>query len=307
MLAVVAPGQGAQAPGMLEPWLEEDGVRERITAYGEAAGLDLLEYGTTADAATITDTKIAQPLIVATGLAALPLAVADRAAVGVFTGHSVGEITATAAAGILSETDAMRLVAERGRAMADAAARTPTGMTAILGGDRDTVLATLERHGVTPANDNGAGQIVAAGTLEQLAELAADPPPGARLRPLQVAGAFHTVHMAPAVDALERTAADLRPADPAVPVLSNADGAAVASGADALHRLVRQVSSPVRWDLVMAAFAAMGVTAVLELPPAGTLVGLVKRGVPGIATLALKTPADLPAARELVAEHGGRG
>lgn len=258
------------------------------------------------DAETLKDTAVAQPLIVAAGLLALPAVLdgADVSVAGLLSGHSVGEITATAAAGVLSDADAMVLVRERGTQMAAASAVTPTGMSAVLGGDPDEVAAKLAAHGLTPANMNGGGQVVAGGTLDQLAALKADPPAKARVIPLQVAGAFHTEHMAPAVAHLEALAPTLTTHDARVPLVANADGAVVTDGADVLARLVRQVSNPVRWDLVMQTLVAQGVTAVIELPPAGTLVGLAKRGMPGIPAVAVKTPDDLDAARALVAEHG---
>jgi [acyl-carrier-protein] S-malonyltransferase len=315
VLAIVCPGQGSQTPGFLSPWLELDGVRTRLEALGEAAGLDLVAHGTVSDADTIKDTAVAQPLIVAAGLLTAGVLLpggadsADGAALSstgaVLAGHSVGEFTATALAGVVSGAQAMSLVATRGRAMADASAVTPTGMAAVLGGDADDVLATIERHGLTPANVNGAGQVVAAGTLEQIEAFRADPPAKARVIPLQVAGAFHTHHMAPAVDALAAAAADLTPSDPTLALLSNADGRAVTDGADVVTRLVRQVSNPVRWDQCMATLVALGVTGLLELAPAGTLVGLAKRAMPGVETVALKTPDDLDAARALVETHRG--
>ena len=317
MLAIVCPGQGSQTPGFLSPWLELDGVRARLEALGEAAGLDLVAHGTVSDADTIKDTAVAQPLIVAAGLvtagALLPSASpasgsasgSPLAATGaVLAGHSVGEFTATALAGVMSGEEALSLVATRGRAMAEASAVTPTGMAAVLGGDADEVLATIERHGLTPANVNGAGQVVAAGTLEQIEAFRADPPAKARVIPLQVAGAFHTHHMTPAVEALAAAAADLSPADPTLTLLSNADGGAVTDGAEVVTRLVRQVSNPVRWDQCMATLVDLGVTGLLELAPAGTLVGLAKRAMPGVESVALKTPDDLDAARALVEKHG---
>ncbi len=307
MLAIVAPGQGAQTPGFLEPWLELPAFASRLSAWSQIAGLDLAELGTTGDADQIRDTAVAQPLLVAAGLAALGelLGTAkdeDPTApdAGALAGHSVGEITAAAAAGVFSAEAAMTFVAARGRAMAAASAVTPTGMTAVLGGDRDAVLAKLAEHGLTPANDNGAGQIVAAGTMAQLQALAADGPEKARLIPLSVAGAFHTVHMASAVDALAELAATLSPADPATTLLSNADGAAVGTGTEVLSRLVNQVSNPVRWDLCMTAMTDLGVTGIIELLPGGTLVGLAKRGMRGVASIAVKTPEDLDPARELL-------
>ncbi len=311
MLVIVAPGQGAQAPGFLAPWLELPGVTGRLAARSELAGCDLIRYGTTASADEITDTAIAQPLLVAAGLAAAEAAFGELADVAshaqATAGHSVGELTAGAIAGVLSADDALRLVQVRGKAMAAAAAMTPTGMTAVLGGDEKEVLASVEAHGLTPANVNGAGQIVAAGPLPELAAFAASPPAKARLKPLRVAGAFHTRHMAPAVDALREAAAGIAVSDPAITVLSNRDGAPARSGADWLARIVNQVSAPVRWDECMRSMAGLGVTALIELPPAGTLTGLARRALPGVALLALKTPDQLDAARALAAEHGAAG
>jgi [acyl-carrier-protein] S-malonyltransferase len=306
VLAIVCPGQGSQTPGLLAPWLELPGVADLVGDLSEAAGTDLLAHGTTSDADTIRDTAVAQPLIVAAGLAALPALLDGMDAattVGATAGHSVGEVTAAALAGVLTGAEAAALVGVRGRAMAQASAATPTGMSAVLGGDPDDVAATLERHGLTPANVNSAGQVVAAGTLEQLAALTADPPAKARVVPLQVAGAFHTVHMAPAVDALAAHAEGLAPADPEVPLLSNADGGVVGTGAEVLRRLVAQVSGPVRWDLCQQTLVELGVTGLVELPPAGTLANLAKRGMPGVEVLALKSPDQLDAARVLVARH----
>ena len=307
MLAIVCPGQGSQTPGFLERWLELPAFRSRLEALSEVAGLDLVTHGTTSDAETIKDTAVAQPLIVGAGLAAASVLLPDGPAgqVGVTAGHSVGEITAAAFAGVLSDHDAMVFVRERGAGMAAASALTPTGMSAVLGGDPADVAEALDRNGLTAANANGAGQTVAAGTLDQLAALAADPPVKARVIPLQVAGAFHTGHMAPAVEALQTLSADFDVSDPGVTLLSNADGQAVPSGAEALARLVRQVSSPVRWDQCMQTLLDLGVTALIELPPAGTLVGLAKRGMPGVATLAVKTPDDLEAAQQLIRNHDG--
>ncbi|MFB7474664.1 ACP S-malonyltransferase [Kitasatospora sp. NPDC056184] len=310
MLVIVAPGQGAQTPGFLSPWLELDGVADRLQGWSEVAGLDLVRAGTEADAEEIKDTAVAQPLLVAAGLvtarALFPDEDAARALVGAVAGHSVGEITAAAGAGVLSARDALTFVRERSLAMAEAAAATETGMLAVLGGDPEAVAAKLAEHGLTAANNNGGGQIVAAGTLPQLDALREDPPAGARLVALKVAGAFHTTHMAPGVERLAKLAPTLPVADPKVAYVSNQDGGVVASGAEVLSRLVSQVSNPVRWDLCMETLRELGATAVIELAPAGTLTGLVKRNLKGVATLALKTPADLDKARELVAEHGGQ-
>ena len=307
MLVIVAPGQGAQSPGFLSPWLEVPGVEERLDWFSAVCGLDLVGHGTTSDADTIKDTAVAQPLLVASGLlAALALFPHPSDAfnvVGAVAGHSVGEITAAAGAGVITAEAALVLVRERGRAMATASAATPTGMTAVLGGDPDDVDEALVRHGLTAANRNAAGQVVAAGTLEQLAALAQDPPAKARLRPLSVAGAFHTAHMAPAVEHLAHYARSVTTHDPRTRLISNRDGEVVHDGRDVLSRIVSQVSTPVRWDLCLRTMADLGVTALIEVPPAGTLTAIAKRELPGVQTLALKTPADLDAARALVAAH----
>ena len=320
MLIITAPGQGAQAPGFLAPWLEVPGVAERLGAASELAGCDLIRYGTTADADEIKDTAVAQPLLVAAALAAAgalagaqggPNAAPGDVHTDVAAGHSVGELTAGVLAGVLTADDAMRLVGVRGAAMAAASAAEPTGMTAVLGGEEETVLAAIARHGLTPANVNGAGQIVAAGAIADLEAFAADPPAGARLRPLQVAGAFHTRYMASAVAALCDAAAEAAVTDPHLTLLCNADGAAVTTGKEWLERIVAQVAAPVRWDLCMRTMADLGVTALIELPPAGTLTGLARRALPGVAQLAIKTPDQLQAARDLIEEHltepDGRG
>jgi [acyl-carrier-protein] S-malonyltransferase len=308
MLVIAAPGQGAQAPGFLAPWVELPGVAGRLAAWSGLAGCDLVRCGTTAGADEIRDTSVAQPLLVAAGLAAAEatFGAAGRTAdcADAAAGHSVGELTAGAVAGVLSADDALRLVQVRGSAMAAAAAVSPTGMTAVLGGEEAQVLAAIEEHGLTAANVNGSGQIVAAGTLEQLAAFADRPPAGARLRPLQVAGAFHTEHMAMATDALRGAAQNVTVTNPGMILLSDADGAAVQSGQDWLERIVNQVSAPVRWDACMRSMAGLGVTALIELPPAGTLAGLARRALPGVDVLALKTPDQIPAARALAAEHG---
>jgi [acyl-carrier-protein] S-malonyltransferase len=310
VLAIVAPGQGAQTPGFVSPWLALPAFGDRLAWLSAVAGIDLIKHGTESDAETIRDTAVAQPLIVGVGLVSLlelfPHPADAFGVVGVGAGHSVGEITAAAASRVMSAEQAMVFVRERGRAMAAASALTPTGMTAVLGGDPDGVLASIEQHGLTAANINGSGQVVAAGTLDELEKFAAEPPADARLRPLSVAGAFHTKHMAPAVDSLSRLSRAIYTHDPRTPILSNADGQVVHSGRAYLQRLVAQVSSPVRWDLCMQTLSDLGVTAVIEVPPAGTLTGLIKRAIPGIETLALKSPEDLDAARDLVARHGSR-
>jgi len=313
VLVIVAPGQGAQTAGFLTPWLEDPVFAARFDWLATVAGIDLIHYGTQADDEAIRDTQIAQPLLVATGLVAalglFPHPADAFAKVGAVAGHSVGELTAAAGARAITAEQAMVLVRERGRAMAAAAATVPTGMTAVLGGDREEVLATIARHGLTAANDNGPGQIVAAGTLEQLEALKGDPPTKARLAPLSVAGAFHTDHMAPAVGRLASLARSVSVHDPRLRVISNKDGRVVDSGTEVLERIVGQIASPVRWDLCLETMADLGVTGILEMPPAGTLTGIAKRYFKGadlgkdVETFALKTPDQLDEAREFCARH----
>lgn len=304
MLAIVAPGQGAQTPGFLSPWLEDSALEQQLAALSEVSEIDLAHYGTAADAETIRDTAIAQPLLVAAALlTGRALLGDDVSAVGAFAGHSVGELAAMALAGTVSDDDALVLVRERGRAMAEASAMRPTSMTAVLAGNPEEVLSAIEAAGLTPANNNGAGQIVAAGTVEQLAAFAETPPRRARLVPLSVAGAFHTVHMEPAVAHLTRVAGGVVTHAPLVPLLSNADGAVVGTGEEALARMVNQVANPVRWDLCMRTLAELGVTGLLELAPAGTLAKIAQRNLKGVEVFTLNTPDQLEEARAFVASH----
>jgi [acyl-carrier-protein] S-malonyltransferase len=308
VLIIVAPGQGAQSPGFLSPWLEDPQFAERLQWLSAVAGIDLAHYGSEADAETIRDTAVAQPLLVAASLvsavALFPHPADAFGRIGAVAGHSVGELAAAAGARAISAEQAMVLVRERGKAMAHAAAATPTGMTAVLGGDPEEVQAALARHGLTAANVNADGQVVAAGTLEQLAALAADPPARARLMPLSVAGAFHTEHMAPAVEVLGTLAKAVSTHDPRTPLISNRDGKIVHDGRDVVRRIVTQVANPVRWDLCMQTMRDLGVTGLLEMPPAGTLTGIAKRALPGVEAFALKTPDQLDAARAFVEKHG---
>ncbi len=308
VLAIVAPGQGAQTPGFLEPWLAEPTFADRMAWLSAVSGIDLAHYGTKADAETIRDTAIAQPLLVASGLLAavelFPHPADAYPLIGVTAGHSVGEITAAAGVGVLSAEQAMVFVRERGRAMAEASAARPTSMTAVVGGNAEDVLAALAEQGLTAANNNGTGQVVAAGTVEQLTAFAAKPPARTRVIPLSVAGAFHTEHMRPAVAHLARLARAISTHDPRSRLLSNADGQVVHDGDEVLRRLVAQVASPVRWDLCMAAMADLGVTGLLEMPPAGTLTGIAKRNLKGVELFALNTPDRLGDALEFVRRHG---
>jgi [acyl-carrier-protein] S-malonyltransferase len=302
MLAIIAPGQGSQTPGMLSSWLEDEAIHTMAQEISDAIALDLIRLGTTADADEIRDTAHAQPLIVAAGLISAQ-ALGLNNSYSYVAGHSVGEITAAAIAGVMTPIDAMKLVRTRGVEMARAASMTPSGMSAVLGGDRDVVLSAISDLGLTAANDNGGGQIVAAGDLAALSQLA---PVGGRVRPLAVAGAFHTSYMQSAVQPLQNLAATITTTNPSVGVLSNKDGAVLKDGSEILDRIVSQISNPVRWDLCMDTLVSLGVTGVIELAPAGTLVGLIKRAVPSIEQFALKSPADVDAARTFIAEHGGK-
>ena len=305
MLAVLSPGQGSQKPGFLSPWLELTGAEARLRWWSALAGVDLVHLGTEADADEIRDTARTQPLLVAAALlAAEQLPMYD---VGLVAGHSIGELGASALAGVLSAEAAITLAGVRGREMAAACALEPTGMSALLGGDPDAVLAAIDAASLYPANRNGAGQIVAAGALDALAKLAENPPAKTRVVALKVAGAFHTPFMAPAEQALAAVAAGVAVTDPARIIVSNLDGAAVIHAREMLQRLVRQVTAPVRWDLCMRTFRELGVTGIIELPPAGTLAGLIKRELKGEDApeiVTLNTPDDLAAARDLIARHG---
>ena len=301
MLAIIAPGQGSQTPGMLTSWIQDPLLKELILSWSEAIGLDLLHLGTVADENEIKDTANAQPLIVAASLLGFhALGIKEF----VFTsGHSVGEIAAAALSGAISRSDALIVVRARGIEMAKAAALSPAGMSAVLGGDRTEVLAAISGLNLIAANDNGAGQIVAAGDLQALAVLNENPPSGARVRALAVAGAFHTQFMQPAVDPLRVLASTVVTHPVSIQVISNKDGQVVKDGQEVLNRIVNQIANPVRWDLCMETMKSMGVTGVIELPPAGTLVGLIKRAANQIETFALKSPDDLIAAREFAGRH----
>jgi [acyl-carrier-protein] S-malonyltransferase len=301
-VVIVAPGQGSQTPGFLDPWLAESRFATHLEELSDAAGVDLGRHGTVSDADTIRDTAVAQPLIVGASLISLA-AVLDggrRDKIAGIAGHSVGEVAAAAGAGILGEADAMRFVAARGRAMADAAARTETGMSAVIGAQEDELLTALEPLGLSPANMNGGGQVVVAGELPALAALQSNPPAGARVIPLQVAGAFHTRFMEPAVDTMREVASGMATAAPTLRIWTNRDGSTGDNGARFLDLLVGQIASPVRWDRVMESFSSAGVTGLIELSPAGALVGLAKRALKGLPTVAVKTPDDIPAAHALI-------
>ena len=306
MLAFLAPGQGSQTPGMLAAWLELPGAAERLAAWSQISGLDLARLGTTATAEEITDTAVTQPLVVAATLLAHEeltkrglLSSGETGQEMIVAGHSVGEIAAYAIAGVISADDAVKLAATRGSEMAKACALEPTGMSAVLGGDEAEVLARLDALDLVPANRNAVGQIVAAGALSALDKLTEDPPAKARVRQLATAGAFHTHFMASATDGYANAAESVATSEPTAKLLSNADGQPVASAADAMSKLVAQLTRPVRWDLCTATMRQDNVTAIVEFPPAGTLAGIAKRELRGVPTHAVKSPADLDGLAEI--------
>ena len=307
MFALLAPGQGAQTPGFLTPWLEDPTSRALMENWSRLVDLDLIRLGTLGDADEIRETSHAQPLLVAAGLiSSMQTFAGQNISFDFFAGHSVGEITAASLAQSIDGDAAMTLVNVRGRAMSAAATGSNTGMSAVLGGEREVVVAALVALGLTPANENGGGQIVAAGSLPALAALAENPPAGSRVRPLQVSGAFHTSVMEPAIVKLADAAREITVSDPVAPVISNRDGAIITGGDELIARIVGQVSGPVRWDLCMETLASNGVTGVIEVAPGGTLTGLFKRAQPGIELFAIKTPDDIDGAREFARKHGSK-
>lgn len=307
MIAIVCPGQGAQTPGFFAPWLELPEFKNAIEQMQEASGFDLLKHGTVSDAETIRDTAVAQPLIVAAGIATAATLFGGKSAaetgIAGVSGHSVGEITAAAIAGIFDQEQAIKFVKVRADAMAQAAASEPTSMAAIVGGDQTTIEARLVELGLEPANYNGSGQIVAAGAAAAISALQAEAPAGSRVIPLQVAGAFHTRYMQSAVSVLGDYANSVAASNPLTKIWSNAGGRLISDGEQFKELLVKQVSSPVRWDMCMAAMADAGVTALIEVSPAGTLAGLAKRSMPGVESVAVKTPENLEAALALINNH----
>ena len=306
MIALTCPGQGAQTPGFLAPWLELESFRQQIEKYSSILEMDLIHFGTEADAETIKDTKIAQPLIVAASMAShaeLVQALKDDSLFAGVAGHSVGEIAAANIAGVLDTEAALKFVKARGEQMARAATLESSSMAAVVGGEQEIVLDHLANLGLFAANYNGKGQIVAAGSSAKIQDLIDTPPPGTRVVGLAVAGAFHTSFMETAKVPLSSLASSIRAENPKLLIWSNSDGARVDSGDKFLELLINQVSNPVRWDLTMDSMVSDGVSAVIELLPGGTLTGIAKRAMPGVATLALRSPEDLEKATAFVREQ----
>ncbi len=286
VLLLLSPGQGSQSSGMLMPWLALPGAEERLARWSELTGLDLRALGTTASDDEVRPTEVAQPLLTAAALLSGRAVLAGRTP-DVVCGHSIGELSAVALAGVLTDDQAVALAAGRGRLMAEAAALRPTGMAALLGvgaQEQDWTAAGLEL-----ATVNVAGQVVLGGPVEALD--AWTPPKGVRVRRLDVAGAFHTSAMAPAADGFAALVAALGPRDADCDVIANADGAVLRDGRELLDRLVGQLTRPVRFDLCLA--AASSATEAVELAPGGVLKGLAKRALPELPVRALRTPDDL--------------
>ena len=306
MIALTCPGQGAQTPGFLAPWLELESFKQEIEKFSEILEMDLIHFGTEADAETIKDTKIAQPLIVAASMASCAVlveALKDDSVFAGVAGHSVGEIAAANIAGVLDTEAALKFVKARGEQMARAATLESSSMAAVVGGEQEIVLDHLANLGLFAANYNGKGQIVAAGSSAKIQELIDSPAPGTRVVGLAVAGAFHTLFMETAKVPLSSLASSIRTENPKLLLWSNSDGARVDSGDKFLELLINQVSNPVRWDLTMDSMVSDGVSAVIELLPGGTLTGIAKRAMPGVATLALRSPEDLEKATAFVREQ----
>lgn len=308
MYAFVAPGQGSQTPGMLSAWLRDPAHAERLRRWSEAADVDLVHLGTKASAAEIARTENTQPLLVAAGLLAHEALATfagpeepSGAAPGPSTaaaGHSVGELAAAVYAGALAPADAVRLAAVRGRAMAAACAETPTSMAAVVGGEEADVLGRIGELGLYAATFNGPGQIVAAGAVADLDRLAAGPPPGATVKRLPVAGAFHTPYMESARRTVAAAAARTPFLRPAGALLSNADGRIVSDPDDLRTRLVEQVVGPVRWDRCLDTLGLLAPDVTVCLPPARTLAAIVRRQLPGLATVSVNGPRDLATVRK---------
>jgi [acyl-carrier-protein] S-malonyltransferase len=306
LIALTCPGQGAQTPGFLSPWLELDSFKTAIEQYSAVLEMDLEHFGTNADADQIKDTRVAQPLIVASSMAShavLIQALQDKSKIAGVAGHSVGEIAAANIAGVLDTEAALRFVKARGEQMAKAASLEASSMAAVVGGEPEVVVSHLESMGLFAANYNGKGQIVAAGAAGKIQELVANPPAGTRVVGLAVAGAFHTSFMETAKVELASLAGSINTSNPEMLIWSNSDGSRVDSGERFLELLINQVSKPVRWDKTMDSMTTDGVTALIELLPGGTLTGIAKRAMPGVATLAIKTPEDIEKAVLFVKEQ----
>ncbi len=308
MLALVAPGQGSQSVGMLAPWVADSQTKDLVESWSELISVDLLKLGQLGTAEEIKSTDIAQLLIFITSYLsslALDLRNAKDSSI-VYAGHSVGEFAAYSLAGTFEVDQALRLVAKRGQAMLSATkVFSKTGMSAVLGGNKEEVLSYLREFDLIPANINSNGQIIAAGSLENLERLSSSPLEGTRIRPLEVSAAFHTKFMEPAVSQFTEIFKTLSVNSPRQIVLSNKNGERLSKPTDIMENLIQQVISPVRWDLCQAKMVELGVTGMLELAPGGTLCGIAKKEIPNVETFAIKSPEDIQGANDFIRKHIG--
>ena len=300
----MTPGQGSQTSGMFSSWVEVESNKKLLKEFSDLVDIDLLHFGTIANQSEITATDIAQPLLTALALISFSSLKIEANPKTVFSGHSVGEFSAACLAGFYSDKTAMKLVAVRGRAMAEAASsNSATGMSAVLGGDKSDVIKHIEQFDLVPANVNSNGQIVASGLLTNLENLSANPPASTKVRKLEVAGAFHSQFMKSAESEVEKEFANVELNDPSNSFVSNKDGSIVLEPQELKSRLISQITSPVRWDLCQAKMIELGVTGMLELAPGGVLTGIAKREMPGVELFALKSPEDIDSARAFIDKH----
>jgi len=300
----VTPGQGSQSAGMLSSWLQVDDSLNLIKQFSEICEIDLLELGTTADQSEVTATNNAQPLLASLAFLSAKNLTWEKYQGIIFSGHSVGELSACSLAGFYSTQDAMQLVAVRGNAMAEAAMSSQaTGMSAVLGGKKEEVIEHIQKYNLVPANVNSEGQIIASGLLADLERLANNPPDSTKVRKLDVAGAFHSEFMKPAEVKLAQKFNQINLNEPGFRYISNKDGGVVTESSDLKNRLVSQISSPVRWDMCQATMKDHGVTGMLELAPGGVLTGIAKREMPGVELFAIKSPEDITAAQDFIDKH----
>jgi [acyl-carrier-protein] S-malonyltransferase len=293
---------------MLAPWVTDSQTKDLVQSWSKLVSVDLLKLGQFGTADEIKSTDIAQLLIFVTSiLSSLDLDLRnEKDSSIIYAGHSVGEFAAYSLAGAFEVDQALRLVAKRGQAMLAATkVFSKTGMSAVLGGNKEEVVSYLSEFDLIPANINSNGQIIAAGTLENLDRLANTPLTGTRIRPLEVSAAFHTKFMEPAVSQFTEIFKVISVKSPRQIVLSNKNGERVSNSTDITENLIQQVISPVRWDLCQAKMGELGVTGMLELAPGGTLCGIAKKEIPNVETFAIKSPDDIQGANDFIRKHIG--
>lgn len=299
-VAAVFPGQGSFAVGCTAAWRDDD-PDDVLGAVSAAAGFDVLAEGERED--TGRSTRRGQPVLLAASLAAWSAVVRAGVRPVLVAGHSLGEHAAAAAAGVLSVPAIARVVAARGRAMAEACTTAPGGMGALVKLDPDAVEAlAADVDGLTVANDNAPGQVVVSGApdaLERARALAEAR--GGRLLPLDVEGPFHSPAMTDAVPSVRAAVAPETVTDPAVPVVSGSLVRVLRSAADVVASLVDGILAPVRWREVQLLLAAEGVTDLVEVGPGRVLAGLAKRTVPDLRVHSAATPAAVRELADLLA------